>query len=136
MTVENNKTLVREYLEKVWNNADMGALEAMTTQGFKYTIGGQAPRDLAAMKQFVLAQHKAFPDWHIHIVDMIAEGNKVTIRWEGQATHLGFLQTLPPSGRKATVCGINIYHIEGDKIAAEWEQFDMMGLLKQLGVLK
>jgi len=135
MTLESKKNLVREYLEKVWNKADMVTLERMTTPTFTYTIGGQAPRNIEEMKQFVLAQHVAFPDWHIEIVDMIAEDNKVAIRWQGYATHKGFLQNIPPSGKKAAVCGINIYHIVDDKIASEWEQFDMIGLLQQLGAL-
>lgn len=77
----------------------------------------------------------AFPDWRVQIVEIIVEGNTVVIRWQGQVSHQGVFQGIPPTGKRVNVSGINIYHVTKGKIAAEWEQTDTLGMLQQLGVL-
>jgi steroid delta-isomerase-like uncharacterized protein len=87
------------------------------------------------MQQFIKMIRVAFPDWRVQIVDIIAEGNTVVIRWQGQVTHQGVFQGIPPTGKQVTVSGINIYHVIDGKVDAEWEQTDSLGMLQQLGVL-
>jgi steroid delta-isomerase-like uncharacterized protein len=129
------KALIREYVEQIWNQGNLAALYDLTTPAFIYQLGGQPGRDRAGMRQFIEAIHSAFPDWRVQIVDIIAEGNTAVIRWQGQVTHLGVFQGIPPTGKQITVSGINIYRVVDGKVAAEWEQTDSLGMLMQLGVL-
>ncbi len=131
-----NKILIQEYVEKVWNQADLAAFKKLITPTYTYQIGEQPTRNALAMEQFLLATHSAFPDWHIEIVDMITEDNKVAIRWDGQVTHEGSFNGIPPTGKRITVSGINTYHIANGKVAAEWEQTDTISMLHQMGILK
>jgi steroid delta-isomerase-like uncharacterized protein len=128
------KTLVRYYVEQVWNQENAAALAELTTPAFTYHLGGQPGRDQAGMEQFIAMIHTAFPDWRVEIVESIAEGNSVVIRWQGQVTHQGAFQGIPPTGKQINVSGINIYHIIAGQIATEWEQTDTVGMLQQLGV--
>ncbi len=129
------KDLVLTYIEKVWNDADSAALDELTRATFTYSLGGQPPRDRAAMQQFLQAVHSAFPDWRVQVQDVAAEGNLVFARWSGRVTHAGVFQGIPPTGKQISVCGINAYFIEDGKIAKEWEQMDSLGMLLQMGVL-
>jgi steroid delta-isomerase-like uncharacterized protein len=128
------KALVRRYIEKVWNQADLAALDDLTAPAFTYHLGGQPKRDRAGMRQFIEMAHTAFPDWRVQIIDLIAEGDRVAVRWNGQVTHRGDFHGIPPTGKQVVVSGINIYHIVEGKVATEWEQTDSLGLLQQLGI--
>jgi len=77
----------------------------------------------------------AFPDLHVTIEDVLAEGDKVVQRWSGHGSHQGELMGLPPSGKRISVAGITISRFEGGKVAEEWELYDMMGMMQQLGAL-
>jgi predicted ester cyclase len=77
----------------------------------------------------------AFPDLHLHIEDEIAEGDLLTTRWAGHGTHQGELMGIPATGKEVTVGGINISRIADGKIMERWEEFDMMGMMVQLGVV-
>lgn len=135
MSTDDVKSLVRQYVQKVWNHGDSAALDDLTTPAFAYYLAGQPPRNRTDMQQFIAMTHAAFPDWHVEIVDLIAEANTAAVRWQGQATHRGVFHGIPPTGKRVTVTGINLYRIADGKIAAEWEQTDSLGLLQQLGVL-
>ena len=135
MSNENAKTLVTEYIESVWNNADLDALDELTAADYAYHLGGQPARDKAAMRQFVQGVHAAFPDWRVELQTIAADGNAVAVRWTGRVTHQGVFVGIPPTGKQIDVTGINVYRIDDGKIAEEWEQMDSLGMLQQLGVL-
>jgi predicted ester cyclase len=76
-----------------------------------------------------------FPDVRITIEDQVAEGDKVVTRWTGRGIHQGDLMGIAPTGTRATVTGITIDHISGGKVAETWANFDVMGMIQQLGVI-
>jgi steroid delta-isomerase-like uncharacterized protein len=134
-TLRDTKSLVSEYIERVWNRADALALNELCAPSYAYRLGGQPPRDKAAMTEFLQAVHEAFPDWRVQVLSLIAQGNKVVAHWNGQVTHRGVFHGVPPTGKRITVSGINVYEIVDGKIAREWEEMDALGMLQQLRVL-
>ncbi|QBD78151.1 ester cyclase [Ktedonosporobacter rubrisoli] len=135
MSVQTNKALVLDYVERVWNGGNETALDELTTPTFRYWMGSQPGRDHAQMRQLIRMLHTAFPDWSVKVVEIVAEENTVVIRWEGNVTHLGTYQGIPATGKQIAVNGINMYHIIGGKVATEWEQTHVLGWLQQMGVL-
>lgn len=135
MSIAETKNLVRQYIEKVWNNGDLTAFQNFTTASFTYQLGGQPARDRLSMQQFIGMIRAAFPDWRVAIIEMIAENDHVAVRWQGQVTHEGLFYGLSPTGKHINVSGMNIYRVVGNKIDAEWEQTDTLGMLQQLGAL-
>ncbi len=135
MPPSKSETLVRRYIQQVWNRANMQVLDELATEAYTYHLGGQPPRDTTAMQQFVEAVHVAFPDWRVEIEDIIADEDSVAVRWTGEVTHQGVFHGIPATGKRLSVCGINVYRIEEGKISAEWEQMDSVSMLQQLGVL-
>lgn len=135
MPIKDQRDLVTEYIERVWNQGDAAALEDLTTPGFAYLLGDQPSRDRMAMRDFVAATRSAFPDWRVEISDVIVDGNMAAVRWSGTVTHGGPFHGLPATDRQIRVSGINMYRIADGKIAEEWEQTDSLSMLRQLGVL-
>lgn len=135
MSDQPSADVVREYIERVWNEGDTEALVALTAPDFAYCLGGQAPLDRAAFRDFLAATRAAFPDWRVSVVDLVAGADAVAVRWKGLATHAGTFRGIPPTGTRIRVSGINFYRLAGERIAGEWEQMDSLGLLQQIGAM-
>ena len=87
MANDNTKSPIHQYIESVWNLADLNSFDALTTPNYTYHLGGQPGRDKTEMRQFIQMVHNSFPDWRMQIVDIIAEGNMAAVRWEGKSNH-------------------------------------------------
>jgi steroid delta-isomerase-like uncharacterized protein len=87
-------------------------------------------------RQFVSTYKTAFPDLQTTVEDVIAEGDKVVTRWTVRGTHQGEVEEFgPPTGRRAEITGITIHRIEGDKIVEEWNSYDNLSVMQQLGLM-
>jgi predicted ester cyclase len=75
----------------------------------------------------------AFPDMHVTVEDMVAEGDKVACRIVTRMTHRGDFQGIRATGKQVTQSGIDILRITGGTVAERWGEFDTFGLLQQLG---
>ena len=69
------------------------------------------------------------------VEEMIAEGDRVVVRWTGSGTHVGAFMGIPPTGRSFTISGIDIYRMADGKMAEHWHVVDQLALLGQLGLL-
>jgi steroid delta-isomerase-like uncharacterized protein len=87
-------------------------------------------------KQFIAMYRTAFPDLNVTVEDAIAEGDKVATRWTVRGTHQGEIEEFgPPTGRQVELEGITIHRIEGGKIVEEWERYDNLSILQQIGLV-
>ena len=66
---------------------------------------------------------------------MVAEGDRVVVRWTAEGTHQGELLGIPPTGKRLRFSGISIYRLAEGKVAEVWEEFDRLGLMQHLGVI-
>jgi predicted ester cyclase len=89
-------------------------------------------------KQWVTEARNAFPDLHLTIDDMIAEGDKVVTRWTFRGTNTGDMVSpmhIPATGKQVTVTGITIDRFANSKFVEDWHQGDIMGFMQQLGLV-
>jgi steroid delta-isomerase-like uncharacterized protein len=91
--------------------------------------------NLEQYKQVATALYKAFPDLDVTIEDIVAEGDKVVMRFIFRGTHNGEFLGIAPTGKKFTEAGITIFRIAGGKIAEAWAVHDTFGLMQQLGAI-
>src|SRR5713101_3260858 len=68
------------------------------------------------------------------IEEMIAEGDKVVVRWTARGTHQGAFRGIPPTGKQVTITGVEIHRVVGGKIVEGWRKWDRMDVMQQLGV--
>jgi predicted ester cyclase len=78
----------------------------------------------------------AFPDLNVTVEDVLAEGEKVVSRYTVRGTHQGEVEEFgPPTGRPIEIEGITIHRIEGGKRVEEWERYDNLSVMQQLGLV-
>src|SRR5437879_13560144 len=78
--------------------------------------------------------HAAFPDGRTTIDDIITEGDKVVVRGTMTGTHSAEFMGIPATGKAVTISGIDITRFENGLSAEHWGQWDVAGLMVQLGV--
>jgi len=86
-------------------------------------------------KQFVSTFFDAFPDLNVTLEDEVVEGEKALARWTIGGTPQGELMGIAPTKRQIELQGITVHRIEGGRIAEEWERYDNLGMMQQLGVV-
>jgi steroid delta-isomerase-like uncharacterized protein len=96
----------------------------------------QEVRGYEEARQFVSMYKTAFPDLNVTVEDAIVQGDKVVTRYTVRGTHQGEIEEFgPPTGRQVELEGITIHRIEDGKIVEEWERYDNLGILQQLGLV-
>jgi steroid delta-isomerase-like uncharacterized protein len=132
---EENKALVRRFVEEAFNKGNLDVADEVYASNFvSHESAGPVERDPEYVKQFVGTYRGAFPDGHTTVEAVIAEGDKVAYRWTFRGTHRGELMGIPPTERQVTITGITLDRVSGGKIDEEWNNFDQLGMLQQLGV--
>ncbi len=123
--------------EEVWNNHHLGIVDELVAPEVlehNPVVPGQGP-GREGFKQSLAMALTAFPDGHLTIEDMVAEDDKVVVRSTARATHRGEFMGIPPMNKQMTIAGIDIWRYEGGKRVESWRQWDILGLLQQLGVV-
>jgi steroid delta-isomerase-like uncharacterized protein len=132
---EENKALVRRFVEEFWNEGDTTAVDKlMATDAAIYMPTGEVV-DPEGLKSFAAMWRESFPDWHSSFEELVAEGDKVAERWTGRGTHQGELQGIPATGRRVEVPGSVFYRIVDGKIVEFRGQLDIMSLMQQIGAV-
>jgi steroid delta-isomerase-like uncharacterized protein len=135
MPTEDNKALSRRYYEEVWNGGNTALLDEVMAENHVNHAPPAPVLGREAFKQYVAAYRAAFPDFHLTIEDQLAEGDKVVDRWVVRGTHQGSLMGIPPTGKQATVTGMSIGRFANGKLEETWADFDLLGLMQQIGVV-
>ena len=133
MSEENRAIALRA--SEIVNQKNPDLIEECYPPDFVWHGPDQDIRGYELAKQLSSTFLAAFPDAQITDEDVIAEGEKVVRRYTTHATHLGETEMFgPPTGRQIELKGITIHRIEGGKIVEEWESFDNLSMMKQLGL--
>jgi steroid delta-isomerase-like uncharacterized protein len=121
---------------RTFNDRDFPAEEAARAADFvAHVPGAPAPLDGAGWKAFIGAFLSGFPDFRIEIEDVLAEGDRVAVRWAFNGTHTGDFLGVAPSGKRVHMDAVEINRVAGGKVAEHWVALDQLGLLQQLGAL-
>ena len=136
MSVEENRAVVLRAFEGI-NRGDLDAASGHVAPDMALN-GERIGRE--AYKRRDEAMRAAFPDLHYDIEDLVAEGDTVVARWRMTGTHEGDLagptMSVPPSGKRIDLWGMSLCRIEGGMVTENWERFDTMEFLGQLGVIR
>ena len=136
MSVEENKAVVRRFLDEVISKGNMAALDDVCTPDFIWHGGSVGEfRSLEEFKQGVGPFFTAFPDLRVTADELLGEGSQAVCRYTWHGTHQGDFFGVPATGKRVGVSGISIYRGAGGRIAEEWWLEDLLGLMQQLGVV-
>src|SRR5947208_11542403 len=113
-----NVALLRRAYETL-ESGDLNAAVELLTENFIANLPG-LPEPLRGREIWTLGAQtmlEGFPDLRIHIEDIFGAGDKVAVRVSFRGTHKGPFQGIPPTQRSVSFTSIEIYRLEGDKIA-------------------
>jgi predicted ester cyclase len=97
-------------------------------------VPGMAPGREGIKKAFAEGR-RSFSDMRVTVEDTVAEGDKVACRVVVRMVHSGEFQGIPATGARVTQSGIDILRITGGVVTERWGEFDLLGLLQQLGAV-
>jgi steroid delta-isomerase-like uncharacterized protein len=130
---EQNKTLARRWFEDMFNRGDLDAANEILSAEFVDHLPREEERGLEELKHYVSIYRTAFPDIQDTVEDIVAEGDKVVVRWMSRGTHEGEFMGIAPTGRHVTFTGMRLFRISENKIVESWVNIDERGLQEQLG---
>lgn len=136
MSSEFNAVLVRRILGEIWNAGNLDLVDQLFSPNYVGYIGTTTElHGREQDKENLRVFRTAFPDLNLTIEDLVADGDKVIVRWTGRGTHTGEFRGLPPSGNQINVVGISIFLVVNNMVEREWQAFDSLTLMQQLGVI-
>jgi steroid delta-isomerase-like uncharacterized protein len=126
---------MEDWFEKVWNQQDTAAIDAMYARDGRAHGFPQADSVLVGPEEFK-AIHKnfceAFPDILVTVEDTIAEGDKVVTRWTATMTHLGDSLGIKATQKEVVLHGCTIAVVKDGTISEGWNFMDMGGMFAKL----
>jgi len=136
MSLEEKKALARRAVEEIWGKGNKDVVDELYAADFvwHWAPPGVAPTR-EGYKQFVAMQFRAFGDVRCITDDVIAEGNKVVVRWTWRATHKGEYMGIPATGKHLEMTGISVSRLVDGKSVEEWGEMNQLGILQQLGIV-
>src|SRR5215204_1369810 len=136
VSAEENKALVRREMAELFNHTgNLDLVEEIIAPDYvSYEPTSGETRGIEGARQFAATYRQAFPDLENTIEDMVAEGDKVVVRFRARGTHQGETETFgSPTGKQMEITGITIKRVSEGKIVEAWTNFDAMGMMQQLG---
>ena len=132
-TTEENKVVYRRFIQEIFNEGRLERLNDLVSPS--YTLRDAPPGTQSgpeAIRQIVLMFREGFPDLHITLEELVAEGKLVAARSTFRGTHHGTIFGLKPTGKKVSMPGLTMVHIVEGKLVESWVRNDVMGLMRQL----
>lgn len=136
MSPDTNRQVIRRLVEEVFNQHNLDLVDALIAPDYTdhAALPGQS-QGRAVVRETAIRHREAFPDlrWVIH--DLIAEEDRVALRWSAAGTHRGTYSGVPATGRHIAFGGLTMYRLRGGQVIDEWVAWDELGILRQMGVI-
>lgn len=121
-----------ERLFETFNHDDLSAVDELVAAEYS---GPQGSRGPAGFRAVAAGLRAAFPDIHYTVDDLVADGDRVAVRWHWTGTHRGPFRDFPATGKPVKNTGTGIFQCRDGKIVAAHLETDRLGFLEQIGVV-
>ncbi len=136
MSIEQNKAMVLRYFEAmnaVYETGDFSPLDGLIAPDYVYHAETGDLRGIEGMRELVSAYRAAFPNVRFTVEDIVAEGDRVVVRFTAVGTQRGEFLGIAPTGKAISVSVIDLLRLRDGQIVEDWERFDLLNMLTQLG---
>jgi steroid delta-isomerase-like uncharacterized protein len=127
---EENKALVHRWIEEGFNQQNLAVVDELFAEQF--SVNGQTI-GRGGLRMSMSRHLMGFPDLHVTIDDILAEGSKVGIWYTVEGTHRGEFEGIPATGKRVKWSGFDLLTVEHGKISEARFLSDFFGLMTQLG---
>jgi len=134
MTLEptSNERIVRRIYDECLNGGRPELLRELVADEF---VGPQGERGASGFGQTVAGLRAGFPDIRFTIEDVVADGDRVAVRWTWHATHTGAFRAWGPTGKAVKDTGMAFYQLAHGKVVRAWVETDRLAVLQQIGAI-
>ncbi|MDX2377654.1 ester cyclase [Microbacterium sp. LRZ72] len=132
---DRNKSLVAQFHQRVWAEGDLSAVDDHFLPEAAIHFTGFEGSAVQTVKDDAARWWGAFEGTETAIQDMIAEGDRVVVRWDTTGTHVSDYGKVAPTGKRIHMSGIDIFRFEDGLIVECWSMWDGLDVFDQLGVL-
>ena len=137
MAEEDNKQLIRRYIEEVINTGNIKMLPEFIGSDYveiynnvKYESG------LEGAKEHILGVRETYSDLHLTIEKQIAEGDWVVTQVTARGTHNGTWMGIKPTGKDVEFTCVNIDKVVNSRIVEHGGAADMLLPLLTTGAIR
>ena len=135
MSIEANKALVRRYYEEVLNGRRVHLLDELAAPDYVENdpLPGQGNGREGIKQRVAMLLDALAPTFTV--ADVVAENDRVVVRWINSGTHVAPFLGIPATGRSFRMAGIDIHRVADGQLAEHWHVVDQFAMLQQLGLL-
>ena len=127
MSTEQNKAVVRRYLEEIINRGKFEVADEIFARDYvNHSAGVGFGQTLNEFLPGIVNMKAAFPDWHVTIEEMVAEGNLVADRVRISATHSESVNGIAASGRRIDTLAMHMWRVVDGKLTEGWYATDAL----------
>ncbi|WP_347839246.1 ester cyclase [uncultured Draconibacterium sp.] len=129
-----NKKLIEHVFDELWNKRNSAVLDECLAPNVEYHTPNMTCRGIEEYKKMYAFYAAAFEQSHLEILDMFGSNDRVFSRVLFSCVHTGELNGIPASGNEVKIQTFTAYRLEHGKIIEEYELFDELGMMQQLGM--
>jgi steroid delta-isomerase-like uncharacterized protein len=124
--------MVRRWTENAIAEGNFDVFDELLSDDVVDRSGPAPTAGVETFKARAGAIRSAFADIKIVVDDLLLDGDAVAWRWTLTGTHVGSFAGLAPTGRRATVRGVNFQRLKGSRVVEHWTMVDIFGTLQGL----
>lgn len=135
--VEQNKVLVRRYIEEVVNTGNVDRIaEFISSDYIEVHDNIEHPIGVEGAKEHILGVRRTYPDLHVTIEQQIAEGDWVVTRITARGTHQGAWLGMKPTGKAVEITGVNIDRVADGLIVEHGGAANLLEPFLEIGAIR
>lgn len=136
MTSPQHTVTIQAWIGEAINGGNLAVVDELAHPKYVYRNPTEELRGAKAVKGLFAAYRTGFPDFHVHVNERVADGNRIAQAFTITGTHRGEFMGIPATGNTIKVHGVVISRFADGKIVEEWEVIDQLTFLQQLGVVE
>jgi steroid delta-isomerase-like uncharacterized protein len=133
MSTDDNKRLVRRFVQEIFAQGKVESVDALVAPDFVSHTFGIADDGQAKLRAATERVHASLTDVRFTVEDLVAEDDRVAARLTASATATGDFMGMPAEGRSYTIGEMHLFRIRDGKVVEHWHQYDASGIMRQLG---
>lgn len=135
MTLEDNKAVVRRFIEDVFVAGREDAADELLAPDFTPHTWASVEPGTESFKQTMKRMAQTLSGVEMTIEDVIAEDDRVAVRLTSSATPTGDFMGVPAAGKRYSIPEIHVFRVRDGRIAEHWHVADLLTMMRQLGAL-
>ena len=129
-----NAEVVRELFEQGLTGGDTAVIRRLVAADLDFTEPG-VPAGREGLDLVAELDNDAFAGWTYTVDDLLADGDRVAVRWTARGRHENTYVGEGPTGRDVVQTGMTMLTLADGVVVAAWSHPDSLGLLQQIGVV-